>query len=325
MEAEVIGIDHVYLSVRDLAAGETFYDTVLVEVLGFRKGRFALGGDPHVQYYNRQFGFVIRPARAGAATAYDSGAPGLHHFCFRVATEHEVDRVAGALRARGVDATAAQLYPDYAPDYRATFFHDPDGVRLEVTNFRAERRERMTHWQPNGDAAAKDGAAREADVSLSEHIRLATLDDCGPIAALIGDLASEENDRGPGPGLSVTEATIRSCIGVTDHQILVAADGARLAGYIAVHWIPLPMLSASEGYVSDLFLARSYRGAGLGRRLLGAVERLASQRGCARLMLNNRVTSPSFTRGFYPKLGFRRRDEFANFVKPVAGDPKAET
>ena len=58
--------------------------------------------------------------------------------------------VATALRAAGVDATEAQLHPGYAPDYWATFFTDPDGVRLEVTNYRQERRERHDQWNQPG-------------------------------------------------------------------------------------------------------------------------------------------------------------------------------
>lgn len=145
MEAEVIGIDHIYLSVGSMPAAERFYDEVLLGVLGFRKGRFELGGDPHVQYYNRQFGLVIRPARADAAT-HDPRMPGLHHLCLRVEAEADVDRVASALTARGLAIAAPRYYPQYAPDYYAIFFSDPGGVRLEITNFRRERKERMHHW-----------------------------------------------------------------------------------------------------------------------------------------------------------------------------------
>jgi catechol 2,3-dioxygenase-like lactoylglutathione lyase family enzyme/GNAT superfamily N-acetyltransferase len=316
MEAEVIGIDHVYLSVRALAASEAFYDRALLQVLGFRKNSFVLAGAPHIQYFNRQFGFVIRPARP-AATPHDAGAPGLHHFCFRVTSQREVERVAEGLRACGIEATPAGLYPDYAPDYCATFFHDPDGVRLEVTNFRAERRERMENWRPGTDA-----------VALSNQIRPATLDDCGPIAALIHELSAEREGgdgahqpAGPDPAANLerTAAVVRDCIGAAEHhQLLVSVAEGRIAGYIAVHWIPLPLLSGSEGYVSDLYLGQACRGGGLGKQLMDAVERLAVQRGCLRLMLNNRLTSRSYLREFYPKLGFRRRDEFANFVKTLA-------
>jgi catechol 2,3-dioxygenase-like lactoylglutathione lyase family enzyme len=143
--AEVIGIDHVYLTVSSLVRSEPFYDRVLKETLGFRKSAFTLDGDPHVQYYNRHFGVVLRPARPGRP-AHDRYAPGLHHLCLRVANESDVDRAARALGEAGVTATAPKLYPEYAPDYRATFVDDPDGLRLEITNFRAERRERMERW-----------------------------------------------------------------------------------------------------------------------------------------------------------------------------------
>ncbi len=43
----------------------------------------------------------------------------------------------------GVEATEPRYYPEYDPDYYATFFEDPDGIRLEVTNFRERRRRRM--------------------------------------------------------------------------------------------------------------------------------------------------------------------------------------
>jgi catechol 2,3-dioxygenase-like lactoylglutathione lyase family enzyme len=58
---EIIGIDHIYITVSDLQRSESFYDHVLVEALGFRKNKFTLGGDPHIQYFNRHFGYVLRP------------------------------------------------------------------------------------------------------------------------------------------------------------------------------------------------------------------------------------------------------------------------
>lgn len=140
----ITGIDHIYITVSDMARAEQFHDRALVEVMGFRKNRFVLNGDEHVQYYNQHFGFVIRPAHE--SRPFNAYAPGLHHFCLRVETADEVRAVAEGLRQRGIDATEARLYPDYAPDYVATFFEDPDGIRLEVTNYRQERRERHDRW-----------------------------------------------------------------------------------------------------------------------------------------------------------------------------------
>jgi len=144
MPVEVIGIDHVYISVSDLRRSEAFYDRVMLTILGFKKIASTIAGDPHVHYYNRQLGFSLRPARV--AIAHDPYAPGLHHFCFRVLDESAVDRAAAALRKAGIDAADPRVYPEYAPDYYATFFTDPDGVRLEITNFREIRRRRMFDW-----------------------------------------------------------------------------------------------------------------------------------------------------------------------------------
>lgn len=141
---EVTGIDHIYIAVSDLARSEAFYDIVLRDTLGFRKNTFTLSGDPHIQYYNRQLGFVLRPARSN--TTHDSYAPGLHHFCLRVDSIEDVLQTAEQLRAAGIAASEALNYPDYAPDYWATFFADPDGIRLEVTNYRQERRDRHDRW-----------------------------------------------------------------------------------------------------------------------------------------------------------------------------------
>jgi catechol 2,3-dioxygenase-like lactoylglutathione lyase family enzyme len=63
---EVIGIDHIYVTVSDLDASEQFYDRVMIQTLAFRKNKFSIGGDPHIQYFNRHFGFVLRPSRVSA-------------------------------------------------------------------------------------------------------------------------------------------------------------------------------------------------------------------------------------------------------------------
>jgi glyoxylase I family protein len=140
---EVIGIDHVYLAVSDLARSEEFYDRAMA-VLGYRKLRSTIGGDPHVHFYNRQFGFSLRPARS--ASTHDPYSSGLHHLCFRVLDEDAVKRAATELRERGIEASEPRYYPEYAEDYYACFFIDPDGIRLELTNFRAIRRRRMFDW-----------------------------------------------------------------------------------------------------------------------------------------------------------------------------------
>jgi catechol 2,3-dioxygenase-like lactoylglutathione lyase family enzyme len=139
----VIGLDHIYITVSDLARAEAFYDRVM-HILGFRRNAFDIDGEHHIQYYNRHFGYVLRPARHTRES--DAYAPGLHHLCFRVDSVEDVVSVANQLQAAGIAATDAALHAAYAADYWATFFTDPDGIRLEVTNYRQERRDRHDKW-----------------------------------------------------------------------------------------------------------------------------------------------------------------------------------
>jgi glyoxylase I family protein len=140
---EIIGIDHIYVTVSELGRSERFYDVVM-QVLGFRKSEFRIEGATHIQYFNRYFGYVLRPART--RQAHDPYAPGLHHLCLRVEGEQDVREATRMLKERGIAVSDAKLYPEYAPDYFACFFSDPDGVRLEITNYRLERRQRHSNW-----------------------------------------------------------------------------------------------------------------------------------------------------------------------------------
>jgi len=140
---DILGIDHIYITVSDMQKSESFYDAVM-EILGFRKSQFQFKGEPHIQYYNRHFGYVLRPARS--KSSHDSYAPGLHHFCLRVEGEAEVIEAAKKLKEKNISVTEPRRYSEYAPDYFAVYFSDPDGLRLEITNYRQERRERHDHW-----------------------------------------------------------------------------------------------------------------------------------------------------------------------------------
>ena len=82
----------------------------VMRLLGFRKGTMPIAGEPHAHYFNCVTQYTIRPARG--ADAHDPYRPGLHHLCFRVATQADVDAVVAALQAIGVDATAPMTFPE---------------------------------------------------------------------------------------------------------------------------------------------------------------------------------------------------------------------
>lgn len=137
MPVEVTALDHIYVTVSDIDRSERFYDSVM-KVLGFRKGTKPINNERHLHYFNPITQYTIRPAKQRTGR-HDPYAPGLHHLCFQVASRADVDATAQALRQLGVEATDPQLYPEYAPDYYATFFSDPDGIRLEVVAHRRLR------------------------------------------------------------------------------------------------------------------------------------------------------------------------------------------
>jgi glyoxylase I family protein len=144
MSVDLIGIDHIYLTVSDFPRSERFYDAVM-EALGFRKGTKAIAGEPHCHYCNRDFQVTIRPAHE-TGRAHDPYAPGLHHLCFRAAGNAAVDDAARVLESLGVAIDGPRLCPEYGPDYYAVFFSDPDGIRLEIMNHTARRKMIRERW-----------------------------------------------------------------------------------------------------------------------------------------------------------------------------------
>jgi glyoxylase I family protein len=131
---ELLGLDHIYLAVSNFQRSRRFYDR-LMKALGFKKGMAPIGGTPHCHYYNRNLQISIRPARR-SSRRHDSYTPGLHHLCLRVANSAAVDEIARKLRALKIPIEGPRLWPEYAPDYYALFFEDPDGIRFEVMNYR---------------------------------------------------------------------------------------------------------------------------------------------------------------------------------------------
>jgi catechol 2,3-dioxygenase-like lactoylglutathione lyase family enzyme len=115
-----------------------------MKLLGFRKGTLPVAGERHAHYFNPETQYTVRAARS--PEAFDAYRCGLHHLCFRVGGRSEVDEAFAGLRALGVEATEPKLHPEYADDYYATFFEDPDGIRLEIVAHRRLRTLIRDHW-----------------------------------------------------------------------------------------------------------------------------------------------------------------------------------
>jgi catechol 2,3-dioxygenase-like lactoylglutathione lyase family enzyme len=134
MPLDVLGFDHIDLTVNDLRRSRPYYETVLGE-LGFRF--VDEGGSGGAIFANGVTSLAIRePSPAQRGAAFDRYRVGLHHLAFRVARRDDVDRFHAFLVREGLpvlDAPAA--YPEYGDDYYAVFFPDPDGIKLELVHF----------------------------------------------------------------------------------------------------------------------------------------------------------------------------------------------
>lgn len=141
---EVIGLDHIYITVSDFERSEAFYDQIM-QSFGFRKGDKPISGEPHAHYFNRHLQYSIRPTR-DTFQAHNPYSPGVHHICFQVTERKSVDDAFKILLNLGIEASSPQEYPEYSDDYYATFFTDPDGIRLEIVARSRHRKEIVARW-----------------------------------------------------------------------------------------------------------------------------------------------------------------------------------
>ncbi len=145
MVIEVLGIDHIYITVSNLEYSTIFYDK-LMQLLSFKKGTNPIGSQPHVHYFNRVIQYTIRPAKPNVVE-HDPFVPGLHHICFQVADKHTVDEIAQGLEELGIESSTPRIYTDYGVDYYAIYFKDPDGIELEIVNRTQVRDIISNNWE----------------------------------------------------------------------------------------------------------------------------------------------------------------------------------
>lgn len=121
-------IDHVSLSVRDLAAAARFYEALL-GAIGFAK----LELRPATVGFGKRYSELwLNHRPAMPPPAGDSGA----HVCLRAKSTDAVDAFhAAALRAGGVCDGAPGFRPQHGDGYYAAFVRDPDGNRIEAVTF----------------------------------------------------------------------------------------------------------------------------------------------------------------------------------------------
>jgi len=125
---------HVQVNVGDPAVSLPFYRALLGQleyrpvydeggVAGFSDGRTDL--------------WLIGTAPPHGGAGFHRKRMGLNHLAFRVGRREDVDRFREEfLHPRGIPTLygTPREFPEYAADYYAVFFEDPDRVKLEVAH-----------------------------------------------------------------------------------------------------------------------------------------------------------------------------------------------
>src|SRR5690349_9480531 len=131
-------LDHIDIVVGSLDTSLPFY-TELLKPLGWRYQRDVPGERGETIHYlwghggRASVGLRERQSNPGGAP-YDRYAVGLHHLAFPARSRRRVDDRGDWLRRRGAEIESGPGEYPYSPGYYAVFFHDPDGMKLEVVH-----------------------------------------------------------------------------------------------------------------------------------------------------------------------------------------------
>jgi glyoxylase I family protein len=131
------GIHHLDLVVSDVDRSKGFY-SALLRGLG-RSGVLELEGERGERIWYLQAADTWLGLRQKQSDAhpipYDRYAVGVHHVAFEASTRAAVDRCWEWVVTQDIETESApKEFPHYAPGYCATFFYDPDGIKLEVVH-----------------------------------------------------------------------------------------------------------------------------------------------------------------------------------------------
>jgi glyoxylase I family protein len=125
---------HLQINVREAAVSMPFYR----DLLAYLEYRVVVSTPDVLGMSNGTTDFWIIATPPGRATARPHRKnPGLNHVALRVGARADVDRFHDEfLKPRAIPVLygGPRDYPEYRPGYYATFFEDPDRLKLEVVH-----------------------------------------------------------------------------------------------------------------------------------------------------------------------------------------------
>jgi catechol 2,3-dioxygenase-like lactoylglutathione lyase family enzyme len=126
-------LDHVSITVSDIAAAERFYDAIMkalgVVKVGSRENWLGYGERADAAYPERVFIAIYKgpPPEQGSR----------RHWCFKARSRKEVDAFWNAGIAAGGSDDGPPGLRDYHASYYGAFLRDPDSNRIEAVCNRA--------------------------------------------------------------------------------------------------------------------------------------------------------------------------------------------
>ena len=132
-------IDHIQITVKDLAIAEPFYDKLL-PILGFdinrkSKGSVAAHEFDVVEYFHPLLIFGINsPRESFKQESSHRRKPGaLHHLAFKAESCEDVDKLFIQIKAIGaIIVEEPKYFPQHGESYYAFFFKDLEGIKYEI-------------------------------------------------------------------------------------------------------------------------------------------------------------------------------------------------
>ncbi len=125
------------------------------------------------------------------------------------------------------------------------------------------------------------------------------------VELLANDPLGQTRERYADPLPGAYAAAFDAIAGDPNNELLVAHDGAVLAGVVQLTFIPnLTYLGSWRAQVEGVRVATTFRGRGVGRFLIESAAERAEARGCRLLQLTTDRSRPEAV-AFYESLGFR--------------------
>jgi glyoxylase I family protein len=130
------GVHHLDLVVSSLERSLPLYRELL-QPLGYTRAASIVGERGEEVWYLTGSEVVpvsLREAQTRSDAPYDRYALGLHHIAFEAESRELVDERLEWAAELGLEIENEPQEWPYIPGYYAGFFHDPDGLKLEIVH-----------------------------------------------------------------------------------------------------------------------------------------------------------------------------------------------